>query len=296
VEYTQELIENTMIVYMIENKINHKKYIGVSVNSFSKRYPHGIRAHHNQHLRRAVAEYGQDCFDARLLEKNVKDCKTLEQLEIQHIKEYDTCNKEKGYNVSLGGRGVRVTERTKTHCLHLSEAKKKAAVNTLLRMSDETLTEWIKKHSENVRGAKNPMYGMTADKLKPETLAKLREASLGKNNSMYGKNIKDFMTEADYENWKKKVARVGEKNGMARATVVIYKNQWHDFDYAQQAIDYFKTRGEYITKNWFYKGISETYKSVCQFVGYKDELNKLTRNEIADELVGLFVSRGWSLL
>lgn len=69
VEHREDLINNKMVVYMITNKINNKKYIGITTNSFTERYPHGIRAHHNQHLRKSVKKYGQENFEVALLER-----------------------------------------------------------------------------------------------------------------------------------------------------------------------------------------------------------------------------------
>ena len=48
---------------------------------------------------------------------------TLCELEMKYIEKYDTCNKEKGYNKSLGGLGVRQTERSKEHCKNLVRLK-----------------------------------------------------------------------------------------------------------------------------------------------------------------------------
>lgn len=275
--YRKELKENKMVVYMIENKVNHKKYIGITTNSFAERYPHGIRSHHNPHLRKAVAKYGQENFVITLLEKNVKDIETLEQLEMKYIKEYDTCNKEKGYNISLGGKGVRLTKRTKEHCMHLSQAKK--GINPLANYTPEQMAIRNAKLSKALRGKNNPRYGMTKDKLKPETIEKLRQAALGKNNPMYGKNIKDYMTEEAYEEWKLKVARHGANNGRARKTIIIYKGKKYEFDYAQEGIDYFKNKGEHITRAWFYKGVTDKYKDIFQFVGYEEDYKKFKGNK-----------------
>ncbi len=70
---------------------------------------------------------------------------------------------------------------------------------------------------------------------------------------------------------KKKVANPGAKNGMARKAVIIYKNQKYEFDYAQEGIDYFKNKGEHITRYWFYNGVTEKYKDKFQFVGYIED-------------------------
>jgi group I intron endonuclease len=278
-EYRKELMENKMVVYAIINKINNKKYIGITTNSFAERYPHGIRAHHNPHLKKSVNKYGQDNFKVTLLEKNVEDMKTLCKLEMKYIEEYDTCNKDKGYNKSLGGYGVRQTERSKEHCKNLSRAKK--GINPLASYTPEQMATRNAKISKAFKGKNNPRYGMTKDKLEPETLEKLRQASLGKNNPMYGKNIKDYMTEEAYDEWKKNVARKGKENGRARETVIIYKNKKYKFDYAQEGINYFKGKGEFITRSWFYRGVNDNYKHIFQFVGYIEDYKKFTENEIA---------------
>lgn len=275
--YTKELIENKMVVYMIANKINGKKYIGITTNSFAERYPHGIRAHHNPHLRKSVKKYGQENFTVKLLERNIEDIETLCELEMKYIQKYDTYNKEKGYNKSLGGLGVRQTERSEEHCRNLSKAKK--GIDPLRSYTPEQMARRNAKLSKSLRGKNNPMYGMTKDKLKPETLKKLRQASLGKNNPMYGKNIKDYMTEEAYEEWKKNVARHGVNNGRARKTVIIYKGKKYEFDYAQEGIDYFRNKGEHITRYWFYNGVTEKYKEIFEFVGYEEDYKKYKRNK-----------------
>ena len=276
-EYSKELIENKMIVYSIENKINGKKYIGITTNSFAERYPHGIKNHHNPHLRKSIAKYGEENFEIVVLEKNVKDMKTLCELEMKYIEKYDTCNKEKGYNKSLGGLGVRQIERSPEHCRNLSKAKK--GINPLKNYTPEQMARRNAKLSRALRGKNNPRYGMTKDKLKPETIEKLRQAALGKNNPMYGKNIKDYMTEEAYEEWKLKVARHGANNGRARKTIIIYKGKKYEFDYAQEGIDYFKNKGEHITRAWFYKGVTDKYKDIFQFVGYEEDYKKFKGNK-----------------
>ncbi len=284
--YSEELTENKMIVYAIENKINNKKYIGITTNSFVERYPHGIRAHHNPHLRNSVKKYGQKNFEVTLLEKNVEDMETLCELETKYIGKYDTCNVDKGYNKSLGGLGVRQTERSEEHCEKIRQAK--LGLDPLRHFTPEQMEERNRKLSKAMTGKNNPNWkgGVSYkrklkamsrserhkyDGVSPSTREKLRQASLGKSNPMYGKNIKDYMTGEAYEQWKKNVANPGAKNGMARKTVIIYKDEKYEFDYAQEGIDYFKNIGEYITRYWFYKGVTEKHKDKFQFVGYIED-------------------------
>lgn len=276
--YTSEMMTEKMVVYAIENKVNGKKYIGITTNSFKDRYPSGIRAHHNPHLKRAVEKYGHSNFRVTLLAKNIGSVEELQLLEMKYIKEFDTCNKQKGYNKAIGGRGVRLAQPyNEKRGRSISKAKKKIRLNTLTRMTPEAIKKRNAKISEAFKGENNPRYGMTKDKLKPETLEKLRNASLGKNNPMYGKNIKDHMTEEAYDQWRKNISNPGAKNGRARKAVIIYKNKEYRYDYAQKGIDYFKAKGEPISRNWFYNGINEKTGKSFQFVGYEEEYEKYNK-------------------
>ena len=75
------------IVYLIENKINNKKYIGESINRFSDRYSSCEWWKHttNKCLKRAVVKYGLENFgigagklfgseEAELAQKHADKC------------------------------------------------------------------------------------------------------------------------------------------------------------------------------------------------------------------------------
>ena len=271
--YTDEMMTEKMTVYAIENKVNGKKYIGATTKSFKERYPGGIRAHHNLHLRRSVKKYGQSNFKVTLLAKNLESIEELQREEMKYIQEFDTCNEEKGYNKSLGGLGVRLPQPfSEEHCRNISKAKR--GINPLANYTPEQMARRSAKLSKALSGKNNPRYGVTKDKLKPETLEKLRQASLGENNPMYGKNIKDHMTEEAYDQWRKNISNPGAKNGRARKTIVVYKGKEYLFDYCQEAIKYFKDMGEPISVNWIYRGINEKHKERFHFFGYEEEYEK----------------------
>lgn len=93
-------------VYCIENLINHKKYVGKSVNIF-KRWQselEGLRGmyFHNVHLQRAWNKYGENQFKFYILEICQED--VLSTKEQEWIERLDTFNS--GYNQTLGGEGT----------------------------------------------------------------------------------------------------------------------------------------------------------------------------------------------
>lgn len=281
-----QLAECTNIIYGIKNKINNKIYIGQTIQSFNQRYHLGLEKHHNIHLRKSINKYGIENFEAIIFEKDVVSQEKLNELEKEYILKFKSYDSKYGYNKTFGGDGIIQTEETKlkiskalknkpkskAHRLKLSKSRK--GINTLANLTEEQLKERSKKLSKALSGRNNPRYGMTKEKLNKSTIEKLSHASKGKNNPMYGKNIKDYMTPKAYEEWKKNVARHGKDNGRARATLVIYKNKKYRFDYAEEAIQYFKSLGEYITRYWFYKGVSEKYKNLYQYVGYEENYNQ----------------------
>lgn len=91
-------------IYKIENSINGKVYIGQSVD-VDKRFKSHIRElrkgkHNNRFLQDDWNTFGEEAFTFELIKK----CRSLylNRNEKTYINEYDSTNREKGYNISKG--------------------------------------------------------------------------------------------------------------------------------------------------------------------------------------------------
>lgn len=91
---------STYSVYIHTNKINGKRYIGVTTMIPEKRWANG-EGYKNQYFYRAIQKYGWDNFDNFILE--VDSAELMYKLEKQYIDYYQTTNPDKGYNISIGG-------------------------------------------------------------------------------------------------------------------------------------------------------------------------------------------------
>jgi group I intron endonuclease len=92
-------------LYKITNTLNNKVYIGQSNNEIRRWRQHTRFAKQErplQYVHRAMAKYGIDNFVCEVIAM----CLTQEdadEAEIQLIKQYDSQNKGKGYNIASGG-------------------------------------------------------------------------------------------------------------------------------------------------------------------------------------------------
>lgn len=138
-------------IYLIQNKINNKVYIGLSVD-IEERWQHhrslylNINSKEaNKPLYLAFRKYGIENFDFQILE----EC-SLEELfdkEKYYIKLYDCCildGYDKGYNLTRGGEGNLLTDyyliyelwltglnqKTIAQKLHITEATVVRALNS----------------------------------------------------------------------------------------------------------------------------------------------------------------------
>ena len=95
-------------VYCHTNKINNKKYFGItSQNPPSKRWGCNGRNYneeHQPHFARAIRKYGWDNFSHEVLAEGLTESEA-KKLEIQLIAEYKTTDYNLGYNKSFGGDG-----------------------------------------------------------------------------------------------------------------------------------------------------------------------------------------------
>lgn len=97
-----------MVVYLLTNMVNNKKYVGRTVHDNLNRYLSVKRWQAKRGLTRnmpivsAIAKYGWQSFDVTVLCR-VSDVTLLDILERQWIEDLDTRNPDKGYNICEGG-------------------------------------------------------------------------------------------------------------------------------------------------------------------------------------------------
>ena len=153
---------NNYTVYMHINKINSKKYIGITKQKPEKRWSHGNHYKSSPHFYSSIKKYRWDNFEHLILFENLneEDAKNMEK---QLIFEFNTLDNYYGYNQTEGGEGCngyKHTEKTKNK---MSEIAKQRIVSeeTKEKMRNimtgrEFTDEWKQKISESHIGDKNP--------------------------------------------------------------------------------------------------------------------------------------------
>ena len=89
-------------VYKHTNKINGKIYIGITQQKPEERWKNGKGYTHNKHFKSAIQKYGWDNFTHEVLIDNMSKY-MAEKYEILLIKQFNSTNREFGYNKSKGG-------------------------------------------------------------------------------------------------------------------------------------------------------------------------------------------------
>lgn len=117
------------IVYIHINKINHKRYIGITSQTLAQRSKNGEGYKTSSHFYHAIQKYGWDNFEHQILYTGLTKEEACKK-EVELIKEFNTMNAKYGYNLTTGGEiGAQLSEAT------------------------------LQKKRENMLGDKNPMYG-----------------------------------------------------------------------------------------------------------------------------------------
>lgn len=160
---------NNWSVYMHTNKINGKRYIGITSKTPSRRWGNGGRGYKkNQHFWKAIQKYGWNNFKHEVLLTN----ETFEYacaVEKCLVKHYKTNNPLYGYNLTSGGdKGCTYSEESRRK---ISESRKGKytgensvmyGVSPKERMDEETYQGWLYKQQTNKpKGKDHPMYGIS---------------------------------------------------------------------------------------------------------------------------------------
>lgn len=99
-------------IYVCKNKINNKVYIGQTWSTIGHRFSQHLCDKRITYFHSALKKYGKDNFNIEC----VAICSNQEiadYLEISYIFEYDSRNKNKGYNLTSGGSTGKHSEETK---------------------------------------------------------------------------------------------------------------------------------------------------------------------------------------
>lgn len=91
-----------MYVYQITNKVNDKKYIGITNNPKKRWENHKCNNDPTMAIAQAIKKYGRDNFEFKILFSNLS-IEEASSKEIELIKTLDT-RVPKGYNVAAGGQ------------------------------------------------------------------------------------------------------------------------------------------------------------------------------------------------
>ena len=90
-------------IYIIRNTVNNKVYIGQTRTGVNQRWAEHLRhaRYGDQVINRAMRKYGIDKFYIETLE--ICEISMLDEREMYYIDLFDSTDKFKGYNVSIGG-------------------------------------------------------------------------------------------------------------------------------------------------------------------------------------------------
>jgi group I intron endonuclease len=150
-------------IYQITNTTNNKLYIGQTNNSDLRWSQHKSNAKYNkggQVVTRAMVKYGVDAFKFDVI-ATCKSQEDVNQTEAQLIKQYDTRNPFKGYNVDVGGF---VSPRPAEIGLRISDSLKKHYETHDSKRKGTTVSEDVKKKmSESAMGKAGTNEGKTFD-------------------------------------------------------------------------------------------------------------------------------------
>lgn len=168
-------------IYMIENLVNNKKYIGKTIDYKHRVYlhKHDLKSnnHVNRHLQNAWNKYGYENFKFSLILDITNWSKDKDRLEIdehlnnlekEFIEMYKSSNAAFGYNMSEGGDGATLFgERNPTYGKKRSKETRTKISNTIIKN---------KSHS----GENNGRYGKPVS---IETRAKISKSNSGRVQS-----------------------------------------------------------------------------------------------------------------
>ncbi len=171
-----------MIIYKITNLINNKVYIGQTTRKLSDRWSkhtYYARKNKNHPLYDSINKYGIENFKIEIIDSSAISIENLNKLEEYYIKQFNSTDRNFGYNLTYGGQN---SKRSTEACIKCGNA-----------MRGKKHTEECKKRMSEIKlGIKHgPMSQKQKDQLRLILLEKWKDDEFRKHmlrsNHMVGK-------------------------------------------------------------------------------------------------------------
>lgn len=234
-------LENNYTVYMHISPSN-KRYIGITCQEVKKRWLNGNGYGNNDYFTKAIKKYGWNNFQHIIIVKGLTK-EEAEWLEVELIRELDTTNRDKGYNITEGGKGAKGRIVKKETREKISKANSNPSEETREKMRKNHFDTSYNKHS-NARKiiciTTNKVFdcrrrGAEYYNVSPQDISKCcnnKINSAGKLNGTplvwlyYEKYLE--LSKKEIENRIKKADITGENNPNARKVICITTNKIFD--------------------------------------------------------------------
>ena len=143
-------MDKTFIVYKHENKINGKRYYGLTCQKPQNRWRNNGKAYKGSpRFYNAIQKYGWNNFEHKILIHGLTE-EQAKRWESKLILKYKTNVEGIGYNLTNGGEFNQLSEETK---VKIGKANKKNMENGVREKIKESLKD------RDFKGEKNPYYG-----------------------------------------------------------------------------------------------------------------------------------------
>ena len=194
-------------VYMHTNRVNGKKYIGITGNKPTYRWNNGEGYKRCPRFYNAIKHYGWDAFTHEILYTGLTK-EDAEQLEVDMIAKYKTQDNDTGYNLSVGG-----------------------GVNCGFHRTDEFKAKLSASKKGLQSGDKHPFWGMHRSK---ETKERIRAANVGKPKPNYARQK---MSDSAHARWSAdnqaerehlRELNIGANSAKAKRVVCVETNRLYD--------------------------------------------------------------------
>lgn len=206
-----------MIIYKITNKINGKVYIGQTTYSLNHRWSgHKQNTNKCSYIAAAIQKYGHESFTIEQID-TAETFDELNEKEIYWINFYDSCNREKGYNLLSGGNQPRHSEvskikmsnarkgkkHTKEHCENIAKGNTGKIVSEKTKELISKANTGQKRRSWTEEEKKQISERRKGKKASPEAIANMKKAAKKRGGPIMTEERKEKIRQGVIKQWER---------------------------------------------------------------------------------------------